>query len=324
MSIFDQLSRAMRSGTPASGWTGFYSASDERIVAAYAPTNAPANTLAGAQPRPRVHVAPVFDAADPAAAALQWQRQVCRDAQAAVLLNSVHYRIVPVDNPAVPANERRAAVRWQLKDLIDIAPEDACLDCLAVPGPTLGAESRQLFAVATEAQRVREWMQRFRTQHLTLGAIDIPEMAMRNLSVLAGGDTAHAFVHLGLKSTRLVLVWQRELCSFRQFDVSAFKLDAADADTRTMLLERLALEIQRSTDSFSRMFHGADLRTVWVSAVRDAHEISSQLAQLLPQQVKAFAVEEHVDLVSKDPVVDAGRGLDFTFAIGAALRGALH
>ena len=102
--------------------------------------------------------------------------------------------------------------------------------------------------------------------------------------------------------------------------MSAFKLDAADADTRTLLLERLALEIQRSTDSFSRLFHGADLTTVWVSAVRDADQVSRHLSDLLPQSVQAFRVEEHVALTSRDPVVDPERGLDFTFAIGAAIR----
>ena len=267
-----------------------------------------------------MHVAPVFDGEDPASLLIQWQQDQHRHARANVLFNSVDYRIVPMATPPVPPAERRDALRWQLKDLLDFPADEACIDCVDVPGPTLGAESRQVFAVASAPAKVGGWMQRFRASRLTLGAIDIPEMAMRNLSVLAAGDNAHAFVHLGLKSTRLVLVWQRELCSFRQFDVSAFKLDAADDETRVMLLERLALEIQRSTDAFSRLFHGADLRTVWVSAVRDADQITHQLAQLLPQDVAAFRVEDHVELTSTDPVVDAERQLDFTFAIGAALR----
>jgi MSHA biogenesis protein MshI len=289
-----------------------YAASAERLVAAF---SQPAS-----QTRPVVQVAPVFDGADPTALLLQWQRAHARGAQANVLLNSVDYRIVPLDAPHVPPDERRQAVRWQLKDLLDFAADDACVDCISVPGPTPGAEARQVFAVATQDHVVRGWMQRYRDARLTLGAIDIPEMAMRNLSVLAAGPAAHAFVHLGLKSTRLTLAWQRELCSFRQFDVSALKLDAADTDTRKLLLERMALEIQRSTDSFSRFFRGADLATVWVSAVRDADEVSRHLSDLLPQSVQAFRVEEHVALTSREPVVDPERGLDFTFAIGAAIR----
>ena len=297
-------------------WLGVYAASAERLVAACA--------LPPRGKQPAVQVAPVFDGADPAAALLQWQRAHARHARANVLLNSVDYRVVPLDAPRVPLPERSQAVRWQLKDLIDFSPEDACVDCIGVPGPTPGAEVRQVFAVATQNQTVRSWMQRYRDARLTLGAIDIPEMAMRNLSVLAAGPAAHAFVHLGLKSTRLTLAWQHELCSFRQFDVSAYKLDAADADTRTLLLERLALEIQRSTDSFSRLFHGADLGTVWVSAVRDADTVSRHLSDLLPQSVQAFRVEEHVALSSREPVVDPERGLDFTFAIGAAVRQAVQ
>lgn len=314
-SALQPASRAPRP-TADAAWLGVYAASAERLVAA--------GTLPGGGTRPSVQVAPVFDGKDPAALLLQWQRAHARRAQTSVLLNSVDYRIVPLEAPAVPPEERRAAVRWQLKDLIDFPVEDACVDCIGVPGPTPGAPTRQVFAVATQADTVRRWMQRYRGARLNLGAIDIPEMAMRNLSVLAAGAAAHAFVHLGLKSTRLTLAWQHELCSFRQFDVSAHKLDAADADTRALLFERLALEIQRSTDSFSRQFHGADLGTVWVSAVRDADQISRHLSDLLPQRVHAFRVEEHVALNSREPVVDPARGLDFTFAIGAALRGVVH
>ncbi len=301
---------------PRRGWAGVYSATQQRVVAAV--------SYADGGARPRVTVAPVFDAADPFAAAVQWQRAQHPQAQTNVLLNSVDYRIVPLETPAVPAAEARDAVRWQLKGLIDFPPEQASIDLLYVPGSTLGAAPRQAFAVATRAETVRVWMQRCRDARLALGAIDIPELAMRNLSVLCAGPQAHAFVHLGLKSTRLVLVWQHELCAFRQFDVAAYKLDAADAQTRAMLIERLAVEIQRSTDSFSRQFHGADLRTVWISAVREADNISQQLAQLLPQKLEAFRVEDHVALNSRDPVVDADRGLDFTFAIGAALRHVEH
>jgi MSHA biogenesis protein MshI len=298
------------------GWCGVYSAGPERLVAAV--------SYAGTAERPAVQVAPVFDGTQAAAALAQWQRAAHRGARANVLLNSVDYRIVPIEPPAVPPVEMRAALRWHLQGLVDLPLEDAGIDLMQVPGPTPDAPSRQIFAVAARAQPLREWMQRCRDLRLTLGAVDIPELAMRNLSVLAAGTQAHAFVHLGLKSTRLVLVWQRELCAFRQFDVAAYKLDAADEDTRALLIERLALEIQRSTDSFSRQFHGADLRTVWVSAVREADRISQQLSQLLPQQVHAFRVEDHVALDSREPVVDADRGLDFTFPIGAALRPLEH
>lgn len=313
MSILDAVTRWPWRRSAATGWVGVYRASEQRLVAAFSPTTAKGE-------RATVQVAPVFDGADPMAALLQWQHEHHRQAQANVLFNSVDYRILPMPAPPVPAQERREALRWQLKDLVDFPVDDACIDCIDVPGPVAGVESRQVFTFATQPAKVLEWMKGYRQRRLALGAIDVPEMAMRNLSVQAAGEAAHAYVHLGLKSTRLVLVWQRELCAFRQFDVSGFTLEAADSEGRMALLERMALEIQRSTDAFSRQFHGADLRTVWVSAVRNAEQITDQLSQLLPQAVKAYHVQEHVGLDSDEPVVDAERGLDFTFAIGAALR----
>ena len=238
-----------------------------------------------------------------------------------MLFDAADYRIVALDTPPVPLLlERRDALRWQLRDLIDLPVDDACIACIDVPGATLGAESRQVFAIASTTAKVRGWMERYRAAGLNLGAIDIPEMALRNLSVLAAGDAAHAYVHLGLHSTRLILVWQRELCSFRRFEASTFKLDSADDAARADMLERLALEIQRSTDAFSRLFHGADLRTVWVSAPRAAGEIASRLGQLLPQTVSPFVIADLIDFSGADAVADAERGIDFTVAIGAALR----
>ena len=308
MLLFDALSRWSRGGSAAGGWVGVYPVHARRIVAAYAHPGGR---------RPRIETAPVFDADDPAAVLLQWQGAHHRRARANVLFNAADYRIVPLETPPVPPAERRDALRWQLRDLIDFPADEACIDCIDVPGATLGADSRQVFAIASTPAKVRGWMVRYRDQRLQLGAIDIPELALRNLSVRAAGGDAHAYIHIGLKTTRLILVWQHELCSFRRFDVSATALDAADDLGRTDALERLALEIQRSTDAFSRLFHGADLRTVWVSALRDADSIAHQLAQVLPQTVHTLRIEDHVDLSGERYDVDT----DYTFAIGAALRG---
>jgi MSHA biogenesis protein MshI len=300
----------------AAGWLGIHCANGERIVAAHAASRDAA--------RPRVQLAPVFEGADGRAALLRWQREHHRHAEANVLVNTADYRVLPLEAPQVPPDELRAALRWQLKDLIDFPADEACIDCLRVPGATLGSNSHRLLAIAAMPEVVGGWMKQYREARLTLGAIDIPELALRNLSVLCAGDSAHAFVHIGQHWTRLTLVWQRELCSFRQFDVAASGLGAADVDTRSQMIERLALEVQRSTDSFSRQFHGADLESVWVSAMHDADEVSRQLAQLLPHRVERFRLEDHLDLVGRDVVVESARGLDFTLAIGAALRDTVH
>lgn len=315
MSLLSVLSQRLRGRPSGMPWLGVY-AGTERLIAAYA------------TPRPggktQVKLSPPFEGAGANQALFAWARSQSRSLgqalRANLLLNSNDYRILPVDAPAVPAEEQRTALRWQIKDLLDFPADEAVIDCLVVPGATQGSHSKRLFAVVSPQAPVAAWMQRFRGGGLALGAIDIPEMALRNLSVLCAGDSAHAFLHLGLNSTRLTLVWQRELCSFRQFEVSARNIESAQGDERAALLERLALEIQRTTDAFSRQFHGADLGTVWVSAVVEPERVVTDLAQWLPQRVQRFDLAEHVELDAADTALAADATLDFTLAIGAALR----
>mgnify|MGYP001162052850 CR=1 FL=1 len=314
MSFVQRISVLRSRGRSSAAWVGVYVGA-ERVVAALCSGRS--------HGRPEVRVAPVFDGERAAHDLLEWQRREYRHSATNLLLNSGDYQILPLDAPPVAPEEQRGAVRWQIKDLIDFPADEACIDCLAVPGATLGAESRRLFAVVAPKSKVQPWMQRYRQASLDLRAIDIPEMAFRNLSVLAAGDSPHAFVHVGLHSTRLALIWQRELCSFRKFDLSARMLENALDEEHPLIIERLALEVQRTVDAFSRQFHGADLSTVWLSSLRQPDALAAQLAPLLPQKVQVYHLADHITLQGSTPATDLERGIDVTLAIGAALRGDL-
>lgn len=314
LSFLQQLRSLRTRGRPPAAWVGVYVGAD-RVVAALC--------TARTNGRPHVRIAPVFDGANAAHDLIDWQRREQRNSATNLLLNTGDYQILPVDAPPVAPEEQRDAVRWQIKDLIDFSPADACIDCLNVPGPTPGADSRRLFAVVAPKAKVQPWMEHYRQASLDLRSIDIPEMAFRNLSVLAAGDTPHAFVHVGLFSTRMSLIWQSELCSFRKFDLSARMLENALAEEHPLIIERLALEIQRTVDAFSRQFHGADLSTVWLSSLRQPDALVQQLAPMLPQAVKAFHLADHLTIEGSTPATDLERGIDVTLAIGAALRGGL-
>jgi len=251
-----------------------------------------------------------------AATLRQWRRRLPRQVRANVVLRSAEYRVVPVEAPDIPEHELRDAARWQVADLLDFSAEAAAIDLLTVP--SRDAARRQRFVVAAPDEHVRHWLECCREAQLALAAVDIPEMSMRNLSVLAAGDTAHAFVHVGARSTRLALVWKRELCSFRQLDISGRELDSA-AD-RDALVERLALEVQRSADSFSRQFSGIELEGLWLASAHDPEALADQLALHVAQRVQLFDLERHVEVDGEAAVFDRALGHDHLLAIGAALR----
>jgi MSHA biogenesis protein MshI len=318
MAFFNPFKRATGAGAqPSSAWLGVHLGKSGLLGALAMPI------AAGSAGRPAVRLmppAPVPDEGASEAVTLRaWRRAVGRRSRANVLLRSEEYRVLPIDTPAVPLDEMREAARWQVADALDFAAEDAALDLITVPSNQANARS-QRFVVAAPPGPVQRWAAQCRAADLQLGALDIPEMAMRNLSVLAAGDTAHAFLLIGLHSTRLALIWKRELSSFRQLDVSCRLLEETPPGEQGTLYERLSLDIQRTADSFARQLAGVDLQTLWLASAYAPQAVAEALAPLLPLRIQHFDVAQFVDISGPVPVLDAARGWDHTLAIGAALR----
>jgi MSHA biogenesis protein MshI len=270
--------------------------------------------------RPRVQLSPALRGDDPAARLWPWLRGFGRQTATCLVLPARDYRIVPTEAPGVPAAERRQALRWQIRDQLDYPAEQAVVDGLSIPVATAGASAQRMYAVAAHADTVRGWMQAARTARVALRAIDIPETALRNLAVLAAGERAHALLHLGLRSARLVIVWQGELCALRQLDLSASALAAASADERAEQVERIALEVQRTADAFARQFQGVRPEALWICAASADDALVPALTELLALPVRPFAADEHLDLADGRGLYDAAAAVDYTLVVGAALR----
>ena len=270
--------------------------------------------------RPRVQACRHIDTALGLPALNQWGAGFgSRRVGASLLLRAHEYQMLQVDAPGVDPGEYRAAVRWQIQDLIDFPAEEAALDCLQVPAAS-GQASSKLFAVVTRQSLVQQNVTQWRAAGLALNVIDIPEMALRNLAVLAGGAKAIGFVHIGLDETHLILVWQEELCVSRQLAIGGQQLRALEEFPRGAQIERLALEIQRTADAFERQFSAAHLAQLWVSAVHDLEGLVAQLAGQLSLEVKGFQLGDWIDLDPGVQAIDIDQRFDHTLAIGAALR----
>ena len=194
------------------------------------------------------------------------------------------------------------------------------VDGLLIPATTAGAESRRMLAVAAHQDAVRTLMQQCRSARVALRAVDIAETALRNLSVLAGGDRAHAFLHVGRRSSRLLLVWQREICTFRQFEYDSESIAATPPHERGALLERIALDVQRTADAFVRQFHAAHLDTLWLCADARSLEALAELGQMLALKVQPYVASQYLELPPGAELFDAAEGVDYTLVVGAALR----
>lgn len=272
--------------------------------------------------KPKVQVLSTFEGEQATPQLLQWHKGLARGQRGAacLLLEAHDYQLLVLDMPPVALDERREAVRWRLRDVIDFPAEEAALDCIDIPATNAGEAATKLLTVVSKRAVVGEWMQRFQDGALPLAAIDIPELALRNVALLAGQDTAHAYLHVGLETTRLLMLWQRELCAFRQLDVSASQWANADTLDRSDLADRLALEIQRSVDAFARQYHSADFSHLWVSGAGDVAGLCEALMPLVTVPIKPLLLKEWIEWDEGTQVMDLTRRIDYTLAVGAALR----
>lgn len=310
MSIIDQLFHRLGSRRPATPWLGVHAGESALLGALAAPRR---------DGRPAVALLPPQAVPARPAALRAWCDALDQRIRANIVLRSADYRVLPIEVPELPPDEVREAARWQVADALDFSVEDAAIDLLALPAQA-GSRRNQCFVVATPQEQVAHWVATCKDAGMPLAAVDIPEMAMRNLSVLAAGDGAHAFLYVGMRSTRLALVWRRELCSFRQLDIAGQQLAAASEEEHAAQVERLALEIQRTADSFSRQFSGIELETLWLFSVVHPELLADALSLQVSQRVRHYDIADHVDVVAGGPVLDLALGRDHLLAIGGALR----
>ena len=62
--------------------------------------------------------------------------------RSATLLPAGCYDLLLVESPSVPLEEKREAIRWRIKDLIDFPVTEAVIDWVELPAPAAGAPAR--------------------------------------------------------------------------------------------------------------------------------------------------------------------------------------
>lgn len=272
---------------------------------------------------PRLKAVEFFSGPAALSALSRWQRgSVWRRSPAHWLLDDTHYQLLPVAAPEVPEAELNAALRWQIKDMIDYPAEEACVDSVLTPAVSESIRNRQAWVVVARRATVSDRMRRARDAHIALNSIDVPELALRNLALLPSPEGACALLHVGLERSTLVMVWKGDLCSVRRFELTADALLDAPPEQFELWVERLGQDVQRSADAFERHFHTAALGRLWVIDEQAGLPLAEALARHVTLQVKPMKLADWVGLDTTRPLMDAREQIDFLPAIGAALRAA--
>ncbi len=237
------------------------------------------------------------------------------------LLTGDEYQLHQLDAPNVPAAELKTAMRWRVKDVIDYPLEAATVDVLDIPSDRGASTHHQVYAVAARNSVIEARVKPFNGAEVPLEAIDIPDLAQRNIAVLfesEGRGVAMLAFYQGVGL--LTFTSGGELYLVRRIDMTLPQLMEAGDEQRPQYFERIALELQRSLDNFDRNYHYVPIGKLLLAPLPQDIGLQQYLAPNLSVPVETIDLATALDFPAIPELKHPERQAQCLLTIGAALR----
>ncbi len=237
------------------------------------------------------------------------------------LLAQGQYQLLQVDRPDnlpkdAPPEDLRETLRWRIKEMVDFPVDQAGIEILPIP-PQAG-RTPQLWVVAASHDSLRPQVHLFQDAQVPLEAIDIPELAQRNLAGLFEElNRGLALASFDGKGGQLTITFQGELFMARHLDVSGPELARPDAGG---LHERVLLDIQRSLDNFDRNYSSIPLTRLLIGPLPGGEIFIDYLRNNLSLPVAVANLADVMDFAAVPRLQETAAQVDAWLALGAALR----
>lgn len=232
-----------------------------------------------------------------------------------LVLPPSQYSLLPITSAPMSQAETRAAARWKIGDLIDFPANQAVIDVFEYPESGQRGTERKLYAVVTKTHDIEYYVNEMRESELVLNAIDIPELAIRNVVAGLPEDEQGVMVlNLMERSGLLVFVKQQEVYLARRFDLGFNDLMDNDVER----FDAVVLELQRSLDFFESHFVQAlPAKCLIFPPYKVSTELLNHVNNNMRLHSEPLIVEQIPGLVIDVDEESQSRCLQ---AIGAALR----
>jgi MSHA biogenesis protein MshI len=239
------------------------------------------------------------------------------------LLKSDDYQVHQVDAPNVPAAELKTAVRWRVKDIIDYPLDAATVDVLDIPvDRNAPARGHSVYAVTARNSVIENCIKPFNEAAVPLEAIDIPDLAQRNIAALfEPAERGVAMLAFYEKEGILTFTRGGELYLARRIEVSLAQLSEADAERRNQNFERVALELQRSLDNFDRNYNYVPIAKLLLAPLPQDTGLQQYLAPNISIPVETVDLGAVMNFPTIPELKHPERQSQLLQTIGAALRG---
>jgi MSHA biogenesis protein MshI len=229
--------------------------------------------------------------------------------QCHLVLAHAHSQIVQVDKPNVPAAEIKAALKWQIKDLVSIAPENMILDYF--DGPTLAGGHDKINVVCVAKNDLVALVAIFNDAQLNIKSITTEEFAFASLLPLQ--EDAVLFVcQQPNEEINLLIVKNGQLFFSRRLRGFAQIANKSEDELTRGIIDSLSLEIQRSTDYFERQLKQAPIKIIEILIPMEKEAfLASKLAENTNVEVKLFAMPETLESLRGSAVAIGATQLNF-------------
>lgn len=228
------------------------------------------------------------------------------------------YSLLLVEAPSVEKAELAAAAKWKIKDMIDKPLDQLAVTVFPVPADAYRNQRDMLYVVAADRKKIQQVVDMVIGAGLQLGSIDIPELAMRNLTVLCTDDTSGlAVMDLRHDGSLLNLSKNGSIYLTRHLSsqVADEVLSGNEWDT---VKDRLVLEIQRSLDYYeSQMGQSHITRVLVAPRKQDSDALLAELNQAMSVKVEIMNLQ---DKLTSDVELSMSLQQGCLMAIGGALR----
>jgi MSHA biogenesis protein MshI len=240
------------------------------------------------------------------------------------LLGTSDYQLIQMDASSVTGDTPlREGLAEKLSEQLDQPLANFTYDMVRIPTENFApGRAASAYAVVAGNAVIAPRVQLFHQAHLNLTAIDIPEMAQRNIAALCETrDRALAFLSFDQHEGLLSFTCNGELYMSRRVEIGLAQLLTDDLERRSSLFDRIGLEVQRSLDNFDRQFGFLPLSRLLLGPQPEAQALQGFLRDYLAITVDVLDLRDVLDTALIPELKDAGRQAQCLFTLGAALRG---
>ena len=229
--------------------------------------------------------------------------------QCYLVLSNAHSQIVQVEKPSVPDAEMNAALKWQIKDLVSIAPDNMVLDYF--DGPTLAGGHEKINVVCAAKNDVIELITTLADDELNLVSITTEEFAFASLLPIQE-DAVLLVCQQPNEEVNLLIVKNGQLFFSRRLRGFAQIANKSEDELSMGIIDSLSLEIQRSTDYFERQLKQAPIKAIEILIpVKTEGFLARKLAENTNVEVKLFAMPTTLEALRGSAVAIGATQLNF-------------